>query len=260
MPNFIKDNIYKYQTGGILTDAQKENIATNVGGYGDLATDIFASATSAKDSKKAFEADIDDSIQITSEVKDQIKDNFMDARQARGEAIGAGAGAAIGAVFGMPGVGAKAGKFIGGAVSKLKGKKAKKKIADKIEKEVSENLSYQGMQQTVSARAQVAEDAMKRDAEYLQQIGIGKYGGKFNGMVYGPRHEQGGVMMYKDGSPIAEVEGDEYVINNDILKDKKESKKKYQIEGTPVQIASALNSIKKYGVNSHPGGKVKQVS
>jgi hypothetical protein len=66
--------------------------------------------------------------------------------------------------------------------------------------------------------------------------------------------------MYKDGSPIAEVEGDEYVINNDILKDKKESKKKYQIEGTPVQIASALNSIKKYGVNSHPGGKVKQVS
>ncbi len=122
------------------------------------------------------------------------------------------------------------------------------------------NISYKGMQQTVSARAQVAEDEMKRDAEYLQQIGIGKYGGKFNGMVYGPRHEQGGVMMYKDGSPIAEVEGDEYVINNDILKDKKESKKKYQIEGTPVQIASALNSIKKYGVNSHPGGKVKQVS
>ena len=24
MPNFIKDNIYKYQTGGMLSDAQKE--------------------------------------------------------------------------------------------------------------------------------------------------------------------------------------------------------------------------------------------
>jgi uncharacterized protein YcfJ len=260
MPNFIKDNIYKYQTGGILTDEQKENVATNVGGYGDIATDIFASATTAKDAKKSFEADRDDSIEVTKEVKDEIKSDFMDARQARGEAIGAGAGAAIGAVFGMPGVGAKAGKFIGGAVSKLKGKKAKKKIADKIEEETSENLAYQGMQQSVSARASIAEDAMKQDAAYLQQIGVGKYGGKFNGMVYGPRHEEGGVMMYKDGSPIAEVEGDEYVINNDILKDKKESKKKYQIEGTPVQIASALNSIKKYGVNSHPGGKVKQVS
>jgi len=260
MQNFIKDNIYKYQVGGMLSDEQKESIATNVGGYGSIATDVFASASMAKDAKKSFESDIDDSVEITSEVEDQIKDNFMDARQARGESIGAGAGAAIGAVFGMPGVGAKAGKLIGGFASKLVGKKGKKKIADKIESEKSENLRYQDMEQTVSARAQVAEDEMKQDAAYLQQIGVGKYGGKFNGMVYGPRHEQGGVMMYKDGSPIAEVEGDEYVINNDILKDKKESKKKYQIEGTPVQIASALNSIKKYGVNSHPGGKVKQVS
>ena len=46
-------------------------------------------------------------------------------------------------------------------------------------------------------------------------------------MVYGPRHlEESGVMMYKDGQPIAEVEGDEYVINNDILKDKKISQRK----------------------------------
>ena len=147
----------------------------------------------------------------------------MDARQARGEAIGAGVGAGIGAVFGMPGVGAKAGKFIGKFASKLMGKKGKEKIADKIEKEQSENIAYKDSQQTISARSEIAQNEMKEDAKYLQQIGVAKYGGKFNGMVYGKRHEEGGVMMYKDGSPIAEVEGDEYVINNDILKDKKES-------------------------------------
>jgi hypothetical protein len=107
--------------------------------------------------------------------------------------------------------------------------------------------------------AQRKKDLLKSDIDYLKTIGIGKYGGDFNGMVYGPRHESGGVMMYKDGAPIAEVEGDEYVINNDILKDKPESKKKFSIQGTPVQIASALNSINKYGVNTHPGGVVKQV-
>ena len=133
-------------------------------------------------------------------------------------------------------------------------------MAAKIKEEEGEFFdAEQGRQEKAITQATRTAEA-KEEFDYLQSLRMGKYGGNFNGMVYGPRHEEGGVMMYKDGQPIAEVEGDEYVINNDILKDKKESKKKYQITGSPLQIASALNSIKKYGVNTHPGGKVKQVS
>ena len=256
---FIKSSINKYFLGGDLSDEEKANISKNVLGYANIAGDIFTSSMQAKSAKKSFESDIDDNVEVDKDVKQVIKDDFMTAREERGEAIGTGVGTTIGAAFGMPGLGSKIGAGIGKLASKLVGKKGKQKIQDKIEEEESEFFDFQEGEMTSSAIQDMRADEMSAEQKYLSSIGIGKYGGKFNGMVYGPRHEEGGVMMYKDGSPIAEVEGDEYVINNDILKDKPESNNKYVIQGTPLQIASALNSIKKYGVNTHPGGKVKQV-
>lgn len=290
---FITSSIKKYNPGGEITPISmsgdfnfSEIIGDNpVGSYSDTAGNTFdmgdggvggsgfggftpvgvatsalsigSNLAEAKALKKEFQKDIDDSQEVD---KKALKQLASDQRTAQGEAIGEAAGNVIGAFIGMPGLGGKVGKGLGKFFSKFKGKKHKRKVEAKYEKEQGQHLDYK----TGMARQSDKQDEMvaeqSEQMKYLQDIGVAKYGGNFNGLVKGKRHEEGGVMMYKDGAPIAEVEGDEYVINNDILKDKPESKKKFSISGTPVQIASALNSINKYGVNSHPGGVVKQVS
>lgn len=293
---FITSSIKKYNPGGEITPIETSSLPISqlfssddnpVGSYSDtagntidmgdggvgssgvkfggftpagVASSVLSIGTNlaeAKSLKKEFNKDLDDSQEVD---KNALKQIASDQRTAQGEAIGESAGNIIGAFIGMPGLGGKVGKGLGKFFSKFKGKKYKNKIEAKYRKEKGENLDYK----TGVARQSDRQDEMAAEQsaqmKYLSDIGVAKYGGNFNGLVKGKRHEEGGVMMYKDGAPIAEVEGDEYVINNDILKDKPESKKKFSIQGTPVQIASALNSIKKYGVNSHPGGVVKQVS
>tara|TARA_R110002020_G_scaffold88259_5_gene216932 strand:+ start:2369 stop:3463 length:1095 start_codon:yes stop_codon:yes gene_type:complete len=249
-------NIYDMGDGGVGSSGVKFGGFTPAG-VASSALSIGTNLAEAKSLKKEFNKDLDDSQEVD---KNALKQIASDQRTAQGEAIGESAGNVIGAFLGMPGLGGKVGKGVGKFLSKFKGKKYKSKIEAKYRKEKGENLDYK----TGVARQSDRQDEMAAEQsaqmKYLSDIGVAKYGGNFNGLVKGKRHEEGGVMMYKDGAPIAEVEGDEYVINNDILKDKPESKKKFSIQGTPVQIASALNSIKKYGVNSHPGGVVKQVS
>ena len=280
--SFIKNSIKKYNPGGPLVSSPFSDIyGEAVGSYSDTQGNTFdmgdmetssgisneaalgalvsvgSNLIQASSLKKQFNKDLDDSQAVDNKA---IKQLAGSQRTAQGKAIGEAGGTAIGAIFGAPQLGGKVGEFIGGLASKIKGKKFKNKVDEKIEKETGEFLDFQTGEETATALQNKREDEFSAQQKYLSSIGLAKYGGNFNGMVYGPRHEEGGVMMYKDGSPIAEVEGDEYVINNDILKDKPESKKKFSIQGTPVQIASALNSINKYGVNTHPGGKVKQVS
>tara|TARA_R100000030_G_scaffold100860_3_gene95035 strand:+ start:7711 stop:8772 length:1062 start_codon:yes stop_codon:yes gene_type:complete len=289
---FIKSGIKKYNPGGEIAPIPmaKGSSAflagsTPVGSYSDVAGNTFdmgdmggsdplmsgftpanvigtavsltENIVEAAEAKKEFNKNLEDSQAVD---KKRLKDLATEQRTAQGEAIGEAAGTAIGALVGMPGLGGKAGKFLGNIGSKIKGKKFGEKINRKFKKEQGEHLDFKTGEEIASVTRTMREDESAANEKYLSSLGILKYGGNFNGMVYGKRHEDGGVMMYKDGAPIAEVEGDEYVINNDILKDKPESKKKYSISGTPVQIASALNSINKYGVNSHPGGVVKQVS
>ena len=238
------------------------DMGSNFGGFSPAgvatsAVSIGSSISEAKQLKREFNKDLDDSEAVD---RKSLNETAIKQREAQGEAIGEAGGTAIGAIFGAPELGGKAGKFLGKLASKVKGKKFKNKVKSKYEKEQGEYLDFNtGMARQSEKRNNMSTEQSEQ-MKYLQDVGIAKYGGNFNGLVKGKRHEEGGVMMYKNGAPIAEVEGDEYVINNDILKDKPESKKKFNIQGTPVQIASALNSIKKYGVNSHPGGVVKQVS
>jgi hypothetical protein len=284
--NFIENSVKKYQNGGTgfelppmtsantidaetgmsyeemliqqMKDDQKlQNVAATTGALTSSASNIISGSSLTKDFYKLLE-------DYKGEEKfdrKALKKQFKEGRSDKAEGIGEGVGfAAATALTGNPMIGAAVGKvtgFLSGEVSKLFN------IGDKgteaIDKAEGVFLDTQSDKASDAVMAQRKKDLLKSDIDYLKTIGIGKYGGDFNGMVYGPRHESGGVMMYKDGAPIAEVEGDEYVINNDILKDKPESKKKFSIQGTPVQIASALNSINKYGVNTHPGGVVKQV-
>ena len=250
--------IPKMVEGGDLTVGQQSTI--NWSNIASTAVDIGVNTSNLS---SQFNPDGDPYSEMSK--KDTIK-AFVGERAAKGAQYGGTAGAAIGSVIPVVGtaVGAAVGTAIGSVVGAVSGFFGGKKQAKKDAEAREERLEAESIE-NIAVGNQVSElisqkESLTARTDYMEGLNVSSASMKYGGMVYGPRHEQGGVMAYKDGKPIAEVEGDEYVINNDILKDKPESKNKYVIQGTPVQIASALNSINKYGVNSHPGGKVKQVS
>ena len=188
-------------------------------------------------------------------------------RAKKGASIGGTTGAAIGSVIPVIGtaVGAAVGTAVGAIAGTVSGWFGGKKQYEKDqvaveERETEEHVNMIGlgnqMSETISQKK-----SQSNTKDYLDTtLPSGPYDShKRGGMVYGPRHESGGVMAVKNGKPIAEVEGDEYIINNDIIKDKKESKERFKVEGTPAQIASALNSYKGYGDNTNPGGNIYKI-
>jgi len=193
----------------------------------------------------------------------------MGERAKKGASIGGTAGAAIGSVIPIVGtavgaaVGTAIGTIVGGISGFFGGNKQYEKNEAAVDKREGEELVN-----TIGLGNQISEgisqkNSMASTTDYLEELSgntTGPYSShKRGGMVYGPRHESGGVMAVKNGKPIAEVEGDEYIINNDIIKDKKESKQRFKVEGTPAQIASALNSYKGYGDNTNPGGNIYKI-
>tara|TARA_B110000902_G_scaffold266640_1_gene355244 strand:- start:5969 stop:7678 length:1710 start_codon:yes stop_codon:yes gene_type:complete len=245
--------------GGGLTENQETainwaNLATtavNVGTELNEGSSIFNkkgnaySENSLKDTRKAA-------------VKERAK---------KGASIGGTTGAAIGSV--IPVIGTAVGGAIGTAVGAIAGtvsgwfggkKQYEKDEKAVLKRETEENVNMIGLGNQMSETI-AQKKSLDNTKDYLETtLASGPYGShKRGGMVYGPRHEEGGVMAVKNGKPIAEVEGDEYIINNDIIKDKKESKERFKVEGTPAQIASALNSYKGYGDNTNPGGNIYKI-
>tara|TARA_R100001015_G_C4634004_1_gene199747 strand:- start:3480 stop:4088 length:609 start_codon:yes stop_codon:yes gene_type:complete len=78
---------------------------------------------------------------------------------------------------------------------------------------------------------------------------------KFNrgGFTKGPSHADGGIpMVVKSTGQKVELEGGEGVINKKSMSDDKI----YKVEGTPRQIASAINEIDGNGVQFDKGAKI----
>lgn len=207
-----------------------------------------------------------------------IKNLAKQARKEKGEAIGGTAGTIVGSAFGMPGVGQKVGKFFGKLLGGIRGKKYKRKIQKRIDAEYAkaeeDKKEYLGKRSNLFEkrdlgliRGQRMEDKKEQVSNmqsYLDSlqgsISYLKYGGTFDGVVKGPSHEEGGVMATKNGKPVAEIEGEEYVTNAKITKNSPESKNTYSVQGTPLQILSALNSVNNYGDATHPGGKINRIA
>jgi hypothetical protein len=75
---------------------------------------------------------------------------------------------------------------------------------------------------------------------------------KYNqgGFTRGPSHKDGGIpMIVKSTGQKVELEGGEGIINKKSMSDNK----KYKVEGTPRQIASAINEIDGNGVRFDEG-------
>ena len=81
------------------------------------------------------------------------------------------------------------------------------------------------------------------------KISATKYEGAMGGLLVGPSHANGGI-KYAYGGNIVELEGGEGVINKRSLA----SGDVLSLTGTPMQIASDLNSYKGYGVRFGAGG------
>ena len=78
---------------------------------------------------------------------------------------------------------------------------------------------------------------------------------KYNkgGFTKGPSHKDGGIkMVVKSTGQSVELEGGEGVINKKSMSDNKT----YKVEGTPRQIASAINEIDGNGVRFDEGAKL----
>jgi len=73
------------------------------------------------------------------------------------------------------------------------------------------------------------------------------------GFTVGPSHADGGIpMTVKSTGQKIEVEGGEAIINKKSMADNR----KYKVEGTPRQIASAINEIDGNGVSFDKGAKI----
>ena len=77
------------------------------------------------------------------------------------------------------------------------------------------------------------------------------------GFTEGPSHEEGGIKMtvQSTGQKI-EVEGGEGIINKHSMADNN----RYVVEGTPRQIASAINEIDGNGVSFDKGASLKKLA
>ena len=76
------------------------------------------------------------------------------------------------------------------------------------------------------------------------------------GFTIGPSHEDGGIpMTVKSTGQKIEVEGGAGIINKKNMADNR----KYVVEGTPRQIASAINEIDGNGVSFDKGARIKKL-
>ena len=81
-----------------------------------------------------------------------------------------------------------------------------------------------------------------------------KYIFKKGGKVVGKSHDKGGEkFIVKSTGQLVELEGGEGVINKRSMSDDQE----YVVEGTPSQIASAINEIDNNGVSFSKGADIK---
>ena len=247
--------VKKYSGGGDLTQGQQTAV-----NWSNIASTAVNTGVALSEESAVFNKEGDPYSEAS--LKDTRK-AAIGERAGKGASIGGTAGAAIGSI--IPGVGTAVGAAVGTAVGALAGtvsgwfggkKQYEKDQAAVEERKEAESVTNINLGNQISETL-AEKSSLEAKEEYLDDINLSTL--KYGGMVYGPRHEQGGVMAYKDGKPIAEVEGDEYVINNDIIKDKKESKQRFRVEGTPAQIASALNSYKGYGDNTNPGGNIYKI-
>lgn len=77
--------------------------------------------------------------------------------------------------------------------------------------------------------------------------------GAKGGFTKGPSHADGGIpMTVKSTGQKIEVEGGEGIINKHSMADNR----KFVVEGTPKQIASAINEIDGHGISFDKGAKV----
>ena len=76
------------------------------------------------------------------------------------------------------------------------------------------------------------------------------------GFTIGPSHAEGGIpMTVKSTGQKIEVEGGEGIINKRSMADDR----KFRVEGTPKQIASAINEIDGNGVSFDSGAKITKL-
>ena len=76
------------------------------------------------------------------------------------------------------------------------------------------------------------------------------------GFTIGPSHAEGGIpMTVKSTGQKIEVEGGEGIINKRSMADER----KFRVEGTPKQIASAINEIDGNGVSFDSGAKITKL-
>ena len=76
------------------------------------------------------------------------------------------------------------------------------------------------------------------------------------GFTKGPSHAEGGIKMtVKSTGQQIEVEGGEGIINKKSMADNR----RYKVEGTPRQIASAINTIDGNGVDFDKGGDIQKL-
>jgi|GEM_PF-6921433 len=73
------------------------------------------------------------------------------------------------------------------------------------------------------------------------------------GFTIGPSHDDGGIpMTVKSTGQKIEVEGGEAIINKKSMSDDRQ----FRVEGTPKEIASAINEIDGNGVSFNKGAKI----
>lgn len=243
--------------------------------YTEAGFDINKMTTSAGDIHRLEHEDVAGRYEVDEKT---IRGLAKQARKEKGEAIGGTVGTIAGTLLGSPSAGNWVGRQLGKVFGGIRGKKYKRKIQNRINAEYAkaekDKKEYLGKRsnlfekrdlglirgQQIEAKKEQASnmqsylDSLQGDISYL------KYGGTFDGVVKGPSHEEGGVMATKNGKPVAEIEGEEYVTNAKITKNSPESKNTYAVQGTPLQILSALNSVNNYGDATHPGGKINRIA
>lgn len=78
-----------------------------------------------------------------------------------------------------------------------------------------------------------------------------KVDGSEGGLLYGPSHKQGGIKtIIKSTGEIVELQGGEYILPTDEMN----IQEKYTCEGTPREIANAINNLRN-GINFPDNGR-----
>lgn len=87
---------------------------------------------------------------------------------------------------------------------------------------------------------------------------MGTSNGKKGGLLKGKSHKDGGIkaIVTDDAGRPVELEADEAIINKRSMNDRKI----YRVEGTPKQIASAINSLNGNGVVIEEGAQLTDLS